>query len=159
MPRNDHGASTLTIIILIVSVVLAGLVAILILHQHREVTRPALEVALRPPLSAEQTSYLTSFSFADFHMSAANNFLGNTVTYLDGSITNQGAKPVHNLDLELNFVDSLNQVVLREIAHPLANRAAPLGPGETCAFRVTFEHMPVDWNQAAPSAKAVYLEF
>jgi hypothetical protein len=159
MPRNDHGVSTLTIIILIVSVILAGLVAILVLHQHREATRPTLEVASRPPLNAEQTSYLNSFSFADFHMSAANNFLGNTVTYLDASISNQGAKPVHSLEVELNFVDSLNQVVLREIAHPLANRAAPLGPGETCAFRVTFEHMPVDWNQAPPSAKAVYLEF
>jgi hypothetical protein len=159
MPRNDHGVSTLTIIILIVSIVLAGLVAILVLHQHQEVTRPKLEVASRPPLTAEQTSYLNSFSFSDFHMSAANNFLGNTVTYLDGSITNQGAKPVRNLDVELNFVDSLNQVVLREIAHPLANRAAPLAPGETCAFRVNFEHMPVDWNQAAPSAKVVYLEF
>jgi hypothetical protein len=159
MPRNDHGASTLTIIILIVSVILAALVAVLVLHQHKEAARPAMEVALRPPLTAEQTAYLGSFSFADFHMSAANNFLGNTVTYLDGSITNQGAKPVHNLDVELNFLDSLNQVVLREIAHPLANRAAPLRPGETCAFRVTFEHMPVDWNQAAPSAKVVYLEF
>ena len=159
MPRNDHGASTLTIIILIVSAILAGLLAILVLHQHREATRPAQEVALRPPLNAEQTASLNSFSFADFRMSAANNFLGDTVTYLDGSITNQGAKPVHRLDVELNFVDSLNQVVLREIAHPLANRAAPLGPGETCAFRVTFEHMPMDWNQAPPSAKAVYLEF
>jgi hypothetical protein len=121
MPRNDHGVSTLTIIILIVSIVLAGLVAILVLHQHQEVTRPKLEVASRPPLTAEQTSYLNSFSFSDFHMSAANNFLGNTVTYLDGSITNQGAKPVRNLDVELNFVDSLNQVVLREIGtrrHP-----------------------------------------
>lgn len=159
MPRNDHGASALTIIILIVSAILAALVAVLVLHQHNEAARPAMEVGLRPPLTADQTAYLRSFTFADFHMSAANNFLGNTVTYLDGSITNQGAKPVHNLDVELNFVDSLNQVVLREIAHPLANRATPLGPGETYAFRVTFDHMPVDWNQAPPSAKAVYLEF
>jgi len=159
MPRNDHGVSTLTIIILIVSVILAGLVAIMVLHQHQAATRPALVVASRPPLTAEQRAYLTSLAFAEFHMSAAANFLGDTVTYLDGSVTNQGAKSVRNLDVELNFVDSLNQVVLRETAHPLATRAAPLQPGETYAFRVTFEHMPVDWNQAPPSAKAVYLEF
>jgi hypothetical protein len=159
MPRKDHGVSTFTIIIFVVSVILAGLVAILVLHQHEAVTRPAWVVASRPPLSAEQKAYLTSFAFADFHMSAAANFLGDTVTYLDGSVTNQGAKPVCNLEVELNFVDSLNQVVLRETAHPLADRAAPLQPGETYAFRVTFEHMPVDWNQAPPSAKAVYVEF
>ena len=92
-------------------------------------------------------------------MSAAVNFLGHTVTYLDGTVTNNGAKPVRRLDVELNFVDVLNQVVLRETAHPLADHAPPLQPGETHAFRVTFEHMPVDWNQAPPRAKAVYVEF
>jgi hypothetical protein len=150
MSRNDHGISSL-IIILIVSVVLAGLVAVLVLQQHRAVSRPAL--------SAEQKAYLASLVFGDFHMSAASNFLGDTVTYLDGSVTNKGAKLVRRLDVELNFVDTLNQVVLRETAHPLADRATPLQPGDTRAFRVTFDHMPADWNQAPPTAKAVYVEF
>jgi hypothetical protein len=61
--------------------------------------------------------------------------------------------------VELNFVDTLNQVVLRETAHPLADRTTPLQPGETYAFRVTFDHMPADWNQAPPRAIAVYVEF
>ena len=130
MPRNDHGISTL-IIILIVSVVLAGLVAVLVLQQHHAVSRPASAGAARPALSAEQKAYLASLVFADLHMSAAANFLGDTVTYLDGSVTNKGAKPVRRLDVELNFVDTLNQVVLRETAHPLADRATPLQPGET----------------------------
>ena len=158
MSRNDHGISTL-IIILIVSVVLAGLVAVLVLQQHHAVSRPASAGAGRPALSAEQKAYLASLVFADLRMSAAANFLGDTVTYLDGSVTNKGAKRVRRLDVELNFVDTLNQVVLRETAHPLADRATPLQPGETHAFRVTFEHMPVDWNQAPPTAKAVYVEF
>ena len=133
--------------------------AVLVLQQHHAATRPAAVAAARPALSAEQKAYLASLAFADFHMSAAANFLGDTVTYLDGSVTNQGAKLVRSLDVELNFVDTLNQVVLRETAHPLADRATPLQPGETQAFRVTFEHMPVDWNQAPPTAKAVYVEF
>jgi hypothetical protein len=158
MSRNDQGTSTI-IIILIVSVVLAALVAVLVLQQHRAVTRPAMVAAARPAPSAEQKAYLASLVFADLHMSAAANFLGDTVTYLDGTITNQGSRPVRSLEVELNFVDSLNQVVLRETSHPLADRATPLQPGETCAFRVTFEHMPADWNQAPPSARAVYVEF
>lgn len=147
MSRNDHGNSTL-IIILIVSVILAALVAVLVFQQHHAATRPAEVAAARPALSAEQKAYLGTLVFDDFHMSAAANFLGDTVTYLDASVTNRGAKPVRNLEVELNFVDSLGQVVLRETAHPLAGRATPLEPGGTCAFRVTFEHMPVDWNQA-----------
>jgi hypothetical protein len=158
MSRNDHGVST-RIIILIVSVVLVGLVAVLVLQQHHAVSRPASAGAGRPPLSAEQKAYLASLVFADLRMSAAVNFLGDTITYLDGTVTNKGGKAVRRLDVELNFVDTLNQVVLREIAHPLADRATPLQPDETRAFRVTFEHMPADWSQAPPTAKAVYVEF
>jgi hypothetical protein len=158
MSRNDHGISTL-IIILIVSLVLAGVVAVFVLRQHQAVSRPASAEAGRPALSAEQKAYLASLAFVDLHMSAAANFLGDTVTYLDGSVTNNGAKVVRRLDVELNFVDTLNQVVLRETAHPVADRATPLQPGETHAFRVTFEHMPADWNQAPPTVTPVFVEF
>ena len=157
MPRNDHGVSTLTIIILIVSVLLAALMYVLVTHQHEVATRPATAAASRPPLTADQKAQLSKITFADFQMSAAANYLGHTETYLDGSVANAGTKPVKNLEVELNFVDTINQVVLRETAHPLANSVA-LHPGETHAFRVTFEHMPMDWNQAPPSAKAVYGE-
>jgi hypothetical protein len=158
MPGNDRGIST-TKIILIVSGVLAALVAVLVLEQHHAVSGTATAGAGRPVLSAEQKAYLPSFAFGDLRMSAAANFLGDTLTYLDGSVTNSGSKVVRRLDVELNFVDVLNQVVLRETAHPLADRATPLQPGETRAFRVAFEHMPVDWNQAPPAVKAVYVEF
>ena len=158
MSRNDHGVSTL-IIILIVSVILATIVAVFVIEQHRAATRPAAVLAARPALNAEQKAYLDWLPVTDLHMSAAANFLGATVTYLDGTITNKGAKVVRKVDVELNFVDVLNQVVLRETAHPLADRAKPLQPGETYAFRVTFDHMPVDWNQAPPAARAVYVEF
>ena len=159
MPRNDHGVSTLTLIILVVSIILAALVAVLVTHQHEVATRPAAVAAARAPLTADQKANLSTLTFGDFHMSAAANFLGHTQTYLDGSVSNPGTKPVHNLEVELNFVDTLNQVVLRETAHPLADHPGPLQPGETHAFRVTFEHMPMDWNQAPPSTKVVYGEF
>ncbi len=106
-------------------------------------------------MTAEQKAYLSSFAFRRLpYESAAANFLNDTVTYLDGSVTNQGAKPVRTLDVQLKFVDSLNQVVLRDTVHPLEDRTTPLQPGETYAFRVTFEHMPADWNQAAPYGKS-----
>ena len=158
MSRNDHGVSTL-IIILIVAIILAGVLAVVVLRQHRAVSTSAVAGAAPPILSVEQKDYLASLAFSDLRMSAAVNFLGDTVTYLDGSVTNKGAKLIRRLDVELNFVDTLNQVVLRETAHALADRATPLQPGETRAFRVTFEHMPADWNQAPPKAKAVYVEF
>ncbi len=155
MSRNDRGVST-PIIIVIVLAVLAALLAVWVLEQHHAASRPTSLRATRPPMSAEQKAYLSSLSLSDLRMSAAVNYLGDTVTYLDGSVTNNGAKPVRSLEVELSFVDILNQVVLREDAHPLSTS---LQPGETRAFRVSFDHMPVDWNQAPPNAKAVYLEF
>ncbi len=155
MSRNERGVST-PIIIFIVLGALAVLLALWVIELHRAATRPTSLRETRPPMGAEQKAYLSFLSFSDLRMSAAVNYLGDTVTYLDGNITNKGTRPVQSLEVELNFVDTMNQVVLRENAHPLST---PLQPGETRAFRVSFGHMPVDWNQAPPSAKAVYLEF
>jgi len=158
MPRNDRGDSAV-LITLLVALVLAGLIVCYALWQHRTPSRPPFASPGRPALGAEQRAYFESLKFTDPRMSAAQNFLGDTVTYLDASVTNKGARNIHRLDVELNFVDILNQVVLRETAHPLARGARPLKPGETRAFRVTFEHLPVDWNHAPPRITPVFLEF
>jgi len=110
-------------------------------------------------LTEEQKAYLPQLEFTDAHMSAAQNFLGDSVTYLDARVTNKGMKTVRRLDVDLTFVDTLNQVVLRERAHPVTPRTQPLKPGESKAIRISFERMPVDWNQAAPSMVPVYVEF
>jgi len=107
----------------------------------------------------EQKAYFPQLEFTDLRMSAAQNFLGDNVTYLDARVRNAGTKTVRRLDLDLTFVDMLSQVILRERARPVSERTLPLKPGESRAFRVTFEHIPVDWNQAAPTVTPVYLEF
>lgn len=112
-----------------------------------------------PPLTPEAKAYFSEIEVTDVRMSAARNFLGDTVTYLDARVTNQGAKLVRRLDLQLEFVDTLNQVVLRDAAHPISARTPPLKPGEARAFRVSFEHMPMDWNQAPPATTVKYVGF
>jgi len=107
----------------------------------------------------EQKAYFRQLEFTDLHMSAAQNFLGDSVTYLDARVKNAGTKTVRRLELDLTFVDMLSQVILRERAHPVSERAPPLKPGESRAFRVTFEHIPADWNQAAPTMTPVYVQF
>jgi hypothetical protein len=66
---------------------------------------------------------------------------------------------VKQIELELVFVDTLYQVVLRETARPVTLRTPPLKPGETRAFQVPFEHMPFEWNQAPPRITPVSVEF
>jgi hypothetical protein len=74
-------------------------------------------------------------------------------------VTNKGTKAVSRLDVDLTFVDTLNQVVLRERAHPVSPHTQPLKAGEAKDFRMSFEHMPAEWNQAVPSMVPVYVDF
>ena len=156
MHPNDRGFSTLHIT-LIVAVGMAVVLGVLVFlwHSHGVAVQSAGAGTI---LTEEEKAYLPQLEVTDAQMSAAENFLGNTVTYLDARVTNKGTKTVSRLDVDLTFVDALNQVVLRERAHPVSPRTQPLKPGESKAFRISFEHMPADWNQAAPSMVPVYVE-
>ena len=110
-------------------------------------------------LSGEQKAYLQQIAITDARMSAAENFLGHTVTYLDALVSNKGGKEVRELELELVFVDTLNQVVLRETARPITLHTPPLQPGQTRSFQVSFEHLPLEWNQAPPTITPKSVQF
>jgi len=133
-----------------------ALLAVVVFFWH---SRGATRFSASGIPTEEQKAYFRQLEFTDLHMSAAQNFLGDNVTYLDARVRNAGTKTVRRLDLDLTFVDTLNQVILRERVYPVSARTPPLKAGESRAFRVTFEHIPVDWNQAAPTMTPVYLEF
>jgi len=158
MFQNPRGMSFL-VVVLCVALLLGGLVAVLVSWQHARKTGAAAASSSARLMSPEQQAYCSSLEFTDLRMSAAENFLGATVTYLDGRVSNKGAKTLHQVKVELSFVDALNQVVLRETAYPVTRAAAPLQPGVARSFRVNFEHMPADWNQAPPTIKPIYMEF
>jgi hypothetical protein len=133
-----------------------ALLAVVVFFWH---SHGAIQFSASAIPTEEQKAYIRQLEFTDLHMSAAQNFLGDNVTYLDARVRNAGTKTVRRLDLDLTFVDMLSQVILRERAHPVSERTPPLKPGESRAFRVTFEHIPVDWNQAAPTMTPVYVQF
>jgi hypothetical protein len=156
MHSNDKGIA-LQIILIVAAAMVAVLGLILFFwHSRRGAELSAGEGKI---LTEEQKAYLPQLEFADAHMSAAENFLGDSVTYLDARVTNKGTKTVRRLDVDLTFVDTLNQVVLRERAHPVSPHTQPLRAGEARAFRMSFERMPAEWNQAVPSMVPVYVEF
>jgi hypothetical protein len=144
------------ILIVIAVVLLAAIIGALVLLR-RDVSRS--DAITPPPMGADEKAYLSQIGTADPHMSAAENFLGGTVTYLKARVTNNGTRPVRRLTLKLEFHDTLEQVVLRETAHPITPRTPPLRPGETRAFQVAFEHMPMEWNQGPPVITPDYVGF
>lgn len=152
-PAGEQRSRYLYILIAAGVLVVVVAVSIVVMRFRRS------EPSEAPPLTAEQKAYLEQIHFSEVKMSAAKNFLGQTVIYMDGQIANQGARAVSRIEVQLEFTDMYGQVVLRERARPLNPPTPPLKPGDTRAFQLFFDHMPADWNQAPPRITATSLEF
>ena len=106
--------------------------------------------------------YAVNLKISDLKMSAAENFVGASVTYLDGTISNSGDKTVTRANAHIVFKDSMGQVAQTEDVpvHILQTSgpypdvvdlaAAPLAPGQSKPFRLTLEHVSDAWNREYP---------
>jgi len=119
-----------------------------------------------PPKAAKTISpYAASIKFSDFKMSAAENFIGATVSYIDGSVTNAGDKTVTRLLVEVVFKDEMGQLAQREelplrvlktsgpYPEAVDLSALPLAPGQTQTFRLTFDSISHQWNRQYPEIR------
>lgn len=151
----DAGRSTvaLTVIAAVVLAAIVGLVA-WVLHSRR-----ISAVAGATRADQEQRAYLAQISVSAAHMGVAQSYLGDSMYYLDAKVSNLGPRTVRRVDLQLEFLDPFNQLVLRDVAPAVAPPSAPLKPQETRAFRLTYEHISAQWNQAPPRITPVYVEF
>ena len=117
----------------------------------------------KPP--AEPPAYAAKLQFSYLKASAAENFAGATVNYLDGTITNTGSQTVTHALVEVTFKDDMGQVAQREELpiHILRTGGpydeavdlsmSPLAPGQSKLFRLTFESISAQWNHAYPDLK------
>ncbi len=115
--------------------------------------------------SATPHPYAANLKISDLKMSQAQNFVGASVTYIDGTVTNTGDKTVMHATVHVEFKNSMDQIVqvedlpLRVLQtggpYPDAVDLAtsPLAPGQSKPFRLTFEHVSADWNQAYPTVQ------
>jgi len=116
----------------------------------------------QPKTASGPPSYAANLKLSDFKMSAAENFVGATVSYVDGTITNAGDKTVTHVIVEVKFKDDMGQVVQREnipmqvlkttgpYPEAVDFSVAPLSPGQSTTFRLTFESISAQWNHQYP---------
>jgi hypothetical protein len=95
-------------------------------------------------------------------MSAAENFVGATVSYIDGTITNTGGKTVTHVIVQVLFKDDLGQLAQREdipmqvlkttgpYPEAVDFSVSPLASGQSNTFRLTFESISAQWNHQYP---------
>jgi len=144
-----------------------GLVAVLVVvgiitlvTRHHNETKPQVN------------PYAAKLQISNPKVSAAENYVGGSVTYLDLDITNTGDKALVGADMKMVFKNTLDQVVQNETLplHVLVENQmggypdlvdlerAPIAPGQTKTVRLTLEHISADWNQAFPEVQLVNLK-
>jgi hypothetical protein len=108
--------------------------------------------------------YTAKLQLSSPKMSAAENYVGGTVTYLDVNLANTGDRGLVGAAMKLVFKNSMNEVVQTETLplHVLVENQMggypdlvdlarlPIGPGQTRTVRMTLEHISADWNQNYP---------
>ena len=152
-PTSEAHESNLRAVLIGVFIV-AIVVGILVL-----VFRGEQKKATPPP------AYAAYLKFSDLKASAAQNFVGATVSYLDGTVTNSGDKTVIHAVVQITFKDDMGQTAQREEVpiHVLRTggpydeavdfNMSPLAPGESKPFRLTFENISAQWNHAYPDMR------
>jgi len=148
-PEHEPAQTSRTIVIAILAVVaLVTIVAI------------ALREKPRPP--SGPPAYAAKLKITDLKMSQAQNFVGASVTYIDGTLTNTGDKTVSHVVVHVTFKDSYGQVAqiedvpirLLQTSGPYPDTVdlaiSPLTPGQSKTFRLIFEHVSEQWGQGYP---------
>ena len=140
---------------ILIGVVIVGVVVGLI----------AVAFRAEAPKKAEPPAYAADLKFSDLKVSASQNFVGATVNYLDGSITNAGEKTVIHAVVQVRFKDDMGQTVQQEEVpvHVLHTggpydeavdlNISPLAPRQSKPFRLTFENISAQWNHAYPELR------
>jgi len=146
--------------------ILIGLGAVLVV-----VAAVALFMRSGNKSDTQANPYTAHLKLSEMKLSAAENYMGGTVTYLDVNITNTGDKTLAGAQIHAVFKNSMGQVVQTETLplHVLVENQmggyadlvdlsrSPIGSGQTKTVRMTLEHISDDWDRSTPDMHLVNL--
>lgn len=107
-------------------------------------------------LTPEAKAYVRSLQLSEVTMKATESYVKQTVTEIEGKITNAGSRTVKVADVYCIFYNSYGEVVIRE---RVAIVTRPMKPGETRPFRLPFDDIPSGWNNQMPQLVIAHIEF
>ena len=121
----------------------------------------------KPKVSTPPPAYAANVKISDLKTSAAENFVGTSVNYVDGTVSNIGDKTLTHAVVRVTFKDSMGQVAqIEELPLRILQKsvryddaidlsASPLPPGASTPFRLTFEHISAEWNHEYPEVQVI----
>jgi hypothetical protein len=107
-------------------------------------------------LTPEAKAYVRNLKLGEVSMKATESYVGQTVTEIEGKLTNAGDRAVKHADVYCIFYNAYGEVVIRERV-PIVS--SPIKPGETRSFRLPFDDIPEGWNNQMPQLVIARIEF
>lgn len=145
--RRRFPAPLIAIAVLVLVVLVAFVVYISLPNRKTQAAGP----------SSEATAYLSHLALSDVKMQAAENFMNQQVVEVAGKITNHGSRTISRLEVTCLFHDMSGRVIYQQRV-PVVEGGNFL-PGQTRSFRLPFDTLPSDWNQAMPNLVIAQITF
>lgn len=157
--KKQQGFPLTTILMAFVLIAAVGVSAWYLLKPPSNAKTPAMRQSLQEKMTPEESAYVSNLHVENIAMSRAENGLHQEITTLAGDISNNGTQPVINLNLTIEFHDTMEQIVLRETRNVLGDvKSTPLGPGERRNFEINFDNVPPSWNMQVPTLRLAQLQ-
>jgi Protein of unknown function (DUF3426) len=112
-----------------------------------------------PPLTQEARAYVHNLALSGVEMQAHTNSLQQQLVEITGNIQNTGERKLAMVELNCVFYDPYGKVILRQRVPIVTRKMGGLAPSETKAFRLPFDTIPEDWNQATPQLVIAQIQF
>jgi hypothetical protein len=145
-------------IVLLVGAVAALLLIGIFYLVARLTPAPTKTVEQALPMGPAEQAYVPQIQFLEPKVARAANFLNQEVTFVFGTVLNNGPRPIRQIEVTLEFHDVFNQVVLRDTQRLFSPTAVPLAPNQRRDFQLGYETLPVQWNQAYPAVRITGLQ-
>jgi hypothetical protein len=110
-------------------------------------------------LTPEGEAYLPLLDLVDVEMAASDTFLEQTLVEITGKIKNGGERTVALVEINCVFREVNGIEIAREPRVVIGNKTGPLAPQQERSFRLAFDNLPADWNQATPSLFVAQIVF
>lgn len=112
-----------------------------------------------PPAERGPLTYIEASSAAsgfvelgEVGIAVAENFIGNRIFFVRGSVRNISQQPLRSIELGIAFQDYAGTPVHEFVGEGLRS---PLQPDETGSYEFSFEDLPAEWNYAAPQVEVL----
>jgi len=110
------------------------------------------------PMGATEQAYASQIQFTQPKMGRAANFLNQEVTFIFGTVVNNGPRSIRQIEVTVEFHDVFNQVVLRDTERLFPVPSDPLAPGQQRDFQLSYEHISTQWNVQHPTIRVTGLD-